>query len=223
MIAGSQDQRGLSWRSTMPVAMPKTDAARIAALEKYAILYTDPEQYFDDLALLASFICKTPIALISLVDENRQWFKSRVGLDAKETSRDIAFCSTAILQSDVFVVPDALKDDRFRDNPLVVSDPHIRFYAGAPLINEDGYALGTLCVVDRAPRELAPEQKEALKALSRLVLAQLEFRRNLLLLKETLTDRTREEHERQRELVHVQETLMRVLGLRAVPASAGSR
>ncbi|OLB89230.1 MAG: hypothetical protein AUI12_02895 [Acidobacteria bacterium 13_2_20CM_2_57_6] len=204
----------------MDIVKPVNEAGRIAALEKYAILDTDPEQSFDDLALLASFICKTPIALISLVDENRQWFKSRVGLDASETSRDIAFCSTAILQNDVFVVPDALADDRFRDNPLVVSDPHIRFYAGAPLINEDGYALGTLCVVDRAPRELAPEQKEALKALSRLVLAQLEFRRNLLLLKETLTDRTREEHERQRELVHVQETLMRVLGLRAVPASA---
>ncbi|PYT45172.1 MAG: hypothetical protein DMG47_09020 [Acidobacteria bacterium] len=204
----------------MDIVKPVNEAGRIAALEKYAILDTDPEQSFDDLALLASFICKTPIALISLVDEDRQWFKSRVGLDASETSRDIAFCSTAILQNDVFVVPDALADDRFRDNPLVVSDPHIRFYAGAPLINEDGYALGTLCVVDRAPRELAPEQKEALKALSRLVLAQLEFRRNLLLLKETLTDRTREEHERQRELVHVQETLMRVLGLRAVPASA---
>jgi len=204
----------------MDIVKPVNEAGRIAALEKYAILDTDPEQSFDDLALLASFICKTPIALISLVDENRQWFKSRVGLNASETSRDIAFCSTAILQNDVFVVPDALADDRFRDNPLVVSDPHIRFYAGAPLINEDGYALGTLCVVDRAPRELAPEQKEALKALSRLVLAQLEFRRNLLLLKETLTDRTREEHERQRELVHVQETLMRVLGLRAVPASA---
>ena len=204
----------------MDIVKPVNEAGRIAALEKYAILDTDPEQSFDDLALLASFICKTPIALISLVDENRQWFKSRVGLDASETSRDIAFCSTAILQNDVFVVPDALADDRFRDNPLVVSDPHIRFYAGAPLINEDGYALGTLRVVDRAPRELAPEQKEALKSLSRLVLAQLEFRRNLLLLKETLTDRTREEHERQRELVHVQETLMRVLGLRAVPASA---
>jgi len=198
----------------MVIAKPANEGGRVASLEKYAILDTDPEQSFDDLTLLASFICKTPIALISLVDEDRQWFKSRVGLDAKETSRDIAFCSTAILQSDVFVVPDALKDDRFRDNPLVVSDPHIRFYAGAPLINEDGYALGTLCVVDRAPRELAPDQKEALKALSRLVLAQLEFRRNLFLLKETLTDRTREEHERQRELVHVQETLMRVMGLR---------
>ncbi len=207
----------------MVIAKPANEAGRVAALEKYAILDTDPEQSFDDLTLLASFICKTPIALISLVDEDRQWFKSRVGLDAKETSRDIAFCSTAILQSDVFVVPDALKDDRFRDNPLVVSDPHIRFYAGAPLINEDGYALGTFCVVDRAPRELAPEQKEALKALSRLVLAQLEFRRNLFLLKETLPDRTREEHERQRELVHVQETLMRAMGLRKSQASAGSR
>jgi GAF domain-containing protein len=204
----------------MAAAKPTNEAGRIAALEKYAILDTDPEQSLDDLTLLASFICKTPIALISLVDEDRQWFKSRVGMDAKETSRDIAFCSTAIFQSDVFVVPDALRDDRFRDNPLVVSDPHIRFYAGAPLINEDGYALGTLCVVDRAPRELAPDQKEALKALSRLVLAQLEFRRNLFLLKETLADRTREEHERQRELVHVQETLMRVMGLRKSQASA---
>jgi len=207
----------------MAITKPANEEARVIALDKYAILDTDPEQSFDDLTLLASFVCKTPIALISLVDEDRQWFKSRVGIEASETSREIAFCSTAILQPDVFVVPDALADDRFRDNPLVVSEPHIRFYAGAPLINEDGYALGTLCVVDRAPRELAPEQKEALKALSRLVLAQLEFRRNLILLKEALTDRTKEEHERQKELVHVQETLMRVLGLRQVPKSASAR
>ncbi len=198
----------------MVIVKPANEEARIIALEKYAILDTDPEQSFDDLTLLASYICKTPIALISLVDEDRQWFKSRVGMDARETSRDIAFCSTAILQSDIFVVPDALADERYRDNPLVVSDPHIRFYAGVPLINEDGYALGTLCVVDRTPRELAPDQKDALKALSRLVLAQLEFRKNLILLKEALTDRTKEEHERQRELVHVQETLMRVVGIR---------
>jgi GAF domain-containing protein len=198
----------------MVITKPANEEARVAALEKYAILDTDPEQAFDDLTLLASFVCKTPIALISLVDEDRQWFKSRVGIAAAETSRDIAFCSTAILQSEIFVVPDALEDERFRDNPLVVSDPHIRFYAGAPLINEDGYALGTLCVVDRTPRELAPDQREALKALSRLVLAQLEFRRNLILLKEALTDRTKQEHERQHELVHVQETLMRVMGIR---------
>jgi GAF domain-containing protein len=198
----------------MVITKPANEEARIMALEKYAILDTDPEQAFDDLTLLASFVCKTPIALISLVDEDRQWFKSRVGIKASETTRDIAFCSTAILQTDVFVVPDALEDERFRDNPLVVSDPNIRFYAGAPLINEDGYALGTLCVVDRSPRDLAPDQRDALKALSRLVLGQLEFRRNLLLLKEALTDRTKEEHERQRELVHVQETLMRVMGIR---------
>jgi GAF domain-containing protein len=198
----------------MVITKPANEEARVMALEKYAILDTDPEQAFDDLTLLASFVCKTPIALISLVDEDRQWFKSRVGIKASETSRDIAFCSTAILQTDVFVVPDALEDERFRDNPLVVSDPNIRFYAGAPLINEDGYALGTLCVVDRSPRDLAPDQRDALKALSRLVLGQLEFRRNLLLLKEALTDRTKEEHERQRELVHVQETLMRVMGIR---------
>jgi GAF domain-containing protein len=198
----------------MVITKPANEEARIIALQKYAILDTDPEQSFDDLTLLASYVCKTPMALISLVDEDRQWFKSRVGVEASETSRDIAFCSTAILQSDIFVVPDALADERFRDNPLVVSDPHIRFYAGAPLVNEDGYALGTLCVVDRTPRELAPDQKEALKALSRLVLAQLEFRRNLILLKEALTDRTKEEHERQSELAHVQETLMRVVGIR---------
>jgi GAF domain-containing protein len=198
----------------MPVTKPVNEAARLAALERYAILDTDPEQSFDDLTLLASFIFKTPIAMISLIDGDRQWFKSRVGLAVSETPREVAFCSTAILQSEILVVPDALEDERFRDNPFVVADPHIRFYAGAPLINEDGYALGTICVVDQTPRELTPEQRDALKALSRLVLAQMEFRRNLVLLKEALTDRTKEEHEREQELLKVQATLMRVLGLR---------
>ena len=191
--------------------MSSNDGARVDALQKYAILDSEPEQAFDDLTLLASYVCKTPIALISLIDEDRQWFKAKVGISATETSRNIAFCSTAIQQSDVFVVPDALQDERFRTNPLVVSEPNIRFYAGAPLINEDGYALGTLCVIDRTPRVLGSDQEAALKALSRLVLMQMEFRRNLLLLKEALSDRTREEHERERELKKVQDTLMRVL------------
>ncbi len=193
-----------------PIMSPN-DAARVSALQKYAILDSEPEQAFDDLTLLASYVCKTSMALISLIDEDRQWFKSRVGISATETSRDIAFCSTAIQQPDVFVVPDALQDERFRTNPLVVSEPNIRFYAGVPLINEDGYALGTLCVIDRTPRNLAPEQETALKALGRLVLMQMEFRRNLILLKEALSDRTREEHERERELKKVQDTLMRVV------------
>jgi GAF domain-containing protein len=193
--------------------MSTNDAARVAALQKYAILDTEPEQAFDDLTLLASYVCKTPIALISLIGEDRQWFKSKIGISATETSRDIAFCSTAIQQPDVFVVPDTLQDERFCRNPLVVSEPNIRFYAGAPLINEDGYALGTLCVIDRAPRELAADQEAALKALSRLVLMQMEFRRNLILLKEALSDRTREEHERERELKKVQDQLLRVLRL----------
>jgi hypothetical protein len=192
---------------------PSNDAARVAALEKYAILDSEPEQAFDDLAKLASFICKTPIALVSLVDSERQWFKSNVGISATQTSREIAFCSTAIQQKDVFVVPDALKDERFRNNPLVVSDPHIRFYAGAPLITEEGYALGTLCVVDHVPREFSDDQKEALRTLGRLVLAQMEFRRNLMLLREALTDRTRKEHERERELLTLQEKLLRVMNL----------
>jgi GAF domain-containing protein len=136
-----------------------------------------------------------------------------VGLSISETPREIAFCAMAMQQPDVFVVPDTLNDERFRNNPLVVSEPNVRFYAGAPLIDEEGHALGTICVIDRIPRELAPDQQVALKALSRLVLAQLEFRRNLMLLKEALLDRTKEEHQRQRELTKLQETLFRVMKL----------
>jgi GAF domain-containing protein len=134
-------------------------------------------------------------------------------LTVSETSRDVAFCAKTILQSDILEVRDATQDERFRDNPFVRAEPKIRFYAGAPLVTEDGYALGTLCVIDQKPRELEAEQRESLKALSRLVVAQLEFRRNLILLKEALADRTRDEHERQAECQKLQSTLMRVLKL----------
>lgn len=195
-----------------PMAI-KSEAARVEALRKYAILDTEPEQAFDDFVQLASFICMTPIAAISLVDEDRQWFKAKVGLSVSETPREIAFCATAMQQPDVFVVRDALQDERFRNNPLVVSEPNVRFYAGAPLIDDDGHALGTLCVIDRVPRELAPDQQAALQALSRLVLGQMEFRRDLILLKEALIDRSKEEHERQEELIRLQEKLFRVMNL----------
>ena len=191
-----------------------TQAARLAALDRYAILDTDPEQSFDDLVILASYICKTPIALLSLLDDHRQWFKSTVGVQVRETPLEMSICAYAIKQEDLFIVPDTLQDARFRENPMVVGEPHIRFYAGAPLINEDGFALGTLCVLDRQPRELDLEQKQALKSLRQLALKQMELRRNLQLLKDALNDRTREEHARELELKRLEEKLVRVLGLK---------
>ncbi|MEO6214281.1 MAG: ATP-binding protein [Vicinamibacterales bacterium] len=158
---------------------PTEEAQRVAALRQYDILDTEPELAFDDLTLLASQICETPIAAITLIDSDRQWFKSRVGLSIPETSRAVSFCTHAIQQRGIFVVPDASKDERLRDNPQVTGDTHIRFYAGAPLITPEGYALGTLCVVDRVARTLTAEQLEALDALRRQVEAQLALRRTL--------------------------------------------
>ena len=153
--------------------MTTNESARLAALKKYRILDTDPERAFDDLTMLASNICGTPIALISLVDADRQWFKSRVGISVAETSRSVSFCTHAIQHRDLYVVPDALDHATFRDNPFVVAENGIRFYAGAPLVTPQGYALGTLCVVDRVPRTLTSEQVEALDALRRQAEAQL--------------------------------------------------
>ncbi len=198
----------------MSAPSPSVELARVAALDRYAILDTEPEQTFDDLVVLAAYVCKTPIAMLSLVDDHRQWFKSKVGVEIRETPRESSFCAHAIQQQDLFIVPDTRHDARFRENPMVLGEPHIRFYAGAPLINEDGFALGTLCVIDREPRELDETQKEALKSLSRLSLGQMELRQNLRLLKDALNDRTREEHAREVELKRLEEKLVRVLGLK---------
>ena len=158
--------------------LPSNEEQRLAALREYEVMDTAPEDAFDDLALLAAQVCQVPMALVSLVDEKRQWFKSRVRVNDTWTPRDVAFCAHTILHADeVFQVHDAQADPRFATNPLVTAGPQIRFYAGAPLVTPDGYSLGALCVMDRNPRTLTPEQLAALQALSRRVIAQLELRK----------------------------------------------
>ncbi|MBT8215245.1 MAG: GAF domain-containing protein [Acidimicrobiia bacterium] len=165
----------------MPAPILPNEADRLAELQSYQVLDTPAEQFFDDITFLASKIFSTPIALISLVDADRQWFKSAVGLDVPETHRDLAFCAHAIWDpTDVMVVQDATYDPRFSNNPLVTALPSIRFYAGAPLQTSGGNALGTLCVIDRVARDFTPDQAESLRALARLVMNELEMRRALL-------------------------------------------
>jgi signal transduction histidine kinase len=159
------------------------EQTRLEALRRFGILDTSPEEAFDDLVHTAALVCRTPISLICLVDETRLWFKARKGIDLDEVSRESGFCTLAIRGSDLLVVPDAHEDPRFASNPLV-SDSHIRFYAGAPVITPDGLALGTICVLDRVPRSIGPDEAKALGGLARQVMIQLELRRALIEMEE---------------------------------------
>lgn len=169
--------------------IPETESARLDALYQYQILDTQDEELFDNITLLASHICQAPISLISLVDKDRQWFKSKHGLSATETARDISICTHAIMEPELFIVPDASLDSRFRDTPLIAGDPHIRFYAGAPLVTPQGHAIGSLCVIDRKPGNLNADQKKALYALSQQVVALLEMRRTTQELSRHIADK----------------------------------
>jgi len=190
-----------------PYPVPDNETRRLEVLDAYKILDTLPEQVYDDFTQLASIVAGCPTAMLSLVDDHRQWFKSRIGIDDEETSREIAFCAHAIVNPrEVMVIPDATLDARFSANPLVTSDRHIRFYAGAPLVAPSGEAVGTICVMDREPRDITPEQSKALMILSRQIIAQLELRRNVASLEKSVLEK--ESHvthlrEYQRELERV--------------------
>ena len=161
----------------MKARLPQDEEARLEALHRYRILDTEAEEVYDNVARLATHLCGVPMSAVSLVDEDRQWFKARVGLETRQTARDVSFCAHAIDGRDVLVVPDMIEDERFSDNPFVASPSGIRFYAGAPLVTPDGHAVGTLCVMDRRPGSLSSAQADALQALGRHVIAQMETRR----------------------------------------------
>lgn len=160
------------------VPIPENEERRLEALRRYRILDSMSEKAFDDITEMAARVCNTPISLLTFIDRNRQWIKSNSGLPITETQREVAFCSHAIMSPELFEVEDALNDDRFAKNPLVTSDPNIRFYAGLPLVTKDGCALGALCVIDRKAKTLTPEQRGKLKALAQTVMLLLEVRRS---------------------------------------------
>jgi PAS domain S-box-containing protein len=215
----------------IPAQPTPNEASRIEALRRYAVLDTLPEQALDDLTALAAQICGAPMATISLVDEDRQWFKARVGMEMAETSRDISFCSHAVHQRDLFVVPDATKDERFADNPLVTGEPGIRFYAGAPLVSSENAALGALCVMDHVPRTLTQAQEQALQVLARQVMTHLELRRYMHQLVESeerlriVTDNARVGLvivSQDRRYIYANDAYAEILGL-PTPAIVGQR
>lgn len=188
----------------MKAPLPEDEGARLAALRQFKVLDSEPEEAFDAATRLAALVCQAPIALITLVDADRQWFKSHVGFDARETSRDVSFCAHAILQPGPLVVRDTQDDERFKDNPYVLASPYIRFYAGAPLTTAEGFKLGTLCVLDTVPRVLFADQAAALELLSTQVMALLNMRRTVAYLENALN--------RQRERAAELEGHLRRLG-----------
>jgi len=204
--------------------IPENDAGRLNTLRGYQILDTHPEDRFDDLTRLAASICRTPVALISLVDEDRQWFKSKFGLEMCQTPRSEAFCANTIMSPELFMVSDASRDPRFSTNPLVLGPPHIRFYAGAPLTAPNGHHLGALCVIDHVPRRLNQEQLESLRILSRQVMAQVVLGRNLHELKTALTAREDLERDMEKLIRDYQEARDAITTLQGlVPICAGCK
>jgi GAF domain-containing protein len=170
----------------MEAARPENEDERLESLRQFKVLDSDPEEAFDAVTRLAALICHTPIALITFVDAERQWFKSRVGFAQRQTPRDVSFCAHAILQPGPLIVRDTQDDERFRDNPFVLGNPHIRFYAGAPLTTDEGFRLGTLCVLDTVPRVLFSDQATALSLLSTQTMALLNMRRTVAYLESAL-------------------------------------
>ena len=173
--------------------LPPNESSRLEALRRYQIIDTPSEQTFDEITFLAAHICITPMSVIAFVGEDRVWYKSKVGLTMSGVPRAASFTDQSIRQSDIFMVEDAAADERFKAAPLVMAYPYIRLYGGAWLIRPDGYTLGAVAVMDRNPRKLRPEQEEALRALSRQVITQLELRRNLIEMEKLLGERTRAE------------------------------
>ena len=182
--------------------LPPDEPLRLAALRGYGVLDTPPERAFDDLAAVAAGVCGTPVALVSLVDEARQWFKAKIGTDLAETCRDLSFCAHAICRPELMVVPDARLDPRFSHNPLVTGPPGIRFYAGAPLVDPDGFALGSLCVIDVVPRELTKVQADALSALARAAVDQLLLRKTAIELRRQIDRRASAERRLRHAALH---------------------
>ncbi len=208
----------------MKPPVPPDELQRLACLRSYAILDTEPEQGFDDLVQLAAHLFGAPMAFVSLIDAERQWFKAKVGIEACETSRDVAFCAHAIVERQPLVVPDARLDPRFAANELVTGAPHIRFYAGAPLIVGNGSALGTLCVVDTVPRTPSSDALRMLQKLAAMVVDRLELRRKLEELRVALAARDEADAARERTVAELKAALDRVRQLEGLlPICSGCR